>query len=691
MEGDFDAENCEDLDAFDADLCAMLDDVTDEEDLDADTVARVEPPADETARGGIEDNLRECEPRKEPPSAPPRPRRSLIDALAESRTGTSAKVAALLAEATKVAQAEEACGEADGGRPSIREQMSERYGTDAKSALERRERKARHALGGISTAGRKRRRASEKEDVGYGFMDARFAMMELRNVPWPQARHNARFEGATVMDISELPDDPMAAKAGRFGEFWVFGCLVRKHSKKRAKDGRRFSVWTISNMQTGSAADVAATAARKVAPGRRQTRFTTIRCLLFDGAFEAHHTAVEGDVFAFRKPGILPPQASRREMFGDAKAVANGRRDEWSGVCLKASRKDDVMAVGVCKEYGLCGHEVRDQGECGMWYNKKLGNECPKHAQQRLRRLERSTRMDVGNQERPGLARDDAVGMREPLNITKSCDVGYERKDSGISSKTLKMFRPSRAEREKTDHLRSLALAKSCKQPLSSSKVNADPRTVLKAASQRDREQASKRRSSLPKAPYVQGLSGLKGKETPLSSTGRAREKPAEDYKKAVATLLKLGFQLDDAGALQPPDRRTLHRLGIDLQKRAATTLRSRGARSNAAKDATVTQKSSDASLHLQFAQKPSSSRPPTDRATKISAGFADVQRAADSETAPSSKQALDKLLDGHDSIVGSLGTRVEMLPSASGLVESTGEASTRENDVVLSDDSDSY
>jgi hypothetical protein len=638
MAGDPGAVEDEDLDALDAELCAILDvdgsdgsdgsddgggggggDDGHDDDGNGDDGNGDDGKGD--SAGAAAHEAPESPEAAHPPAARPPPRESLVDVLAASRTGTSAGVAALLAEVAALA-AGGAPAAAAGERSSIRDAMGKHKRNDPESLRERAEKRARLATGGFTAGGVVARRKGDSDTL-HSFLDAVYAKMDLRSVPLAQARHNARFEAATVLDVSELPDDPMAAKAGRFGEFWVFGCLVRKHGKRRSKDGRKFSVWTVSNMQTGSAEEAAST--RKVGAAKRRLRFTTIRCLLFDGAHEAHHMAVEGAVFAMRKPSILPPQASRKEMCGDSKQAGPGRRtDDWSGVCLKVSRKDDIIAVGVCKDYGLCGKEERERGECGAWYNKKLGTMCPRHSALMLRKLETSTRMDVGNQERPGLTREDTAGARGPLNVTTSGDSGFDHQPNPSAHQNVKRVSPSEQERGKIKLLRRAAAGH--QKPATPKRAVSDARQNLKAVSEREAKTAA-RRGNPSGVPEVHCRLRLPRRGP--AGVQRARQ---EEYCTAVASLLSVGFSLGADGAVLPPTAPALLRLGIVLQKRPA-----------APPSESVRRRPTGSNGRAGHRPPP---RPATNREATISAGVASARTDAKPGNDPQPKRTLDVMLD---------------------------------------------
>lgn len=640
------------------------------------------------------------EPAPSPLLPPPPPRRSLIDALAEARTKTPA-VAAVLAEAAAVL----AGGDGDGGKEddeSVASMLAKRRGLDGKTVRARKEKRARTALGGM--VGAEAGTATVAKGGSFEYRDLRFSKMNLRACPVEERLFRARFVGAAVMDIAELADDPLAA-GGRQGECWVFGCLVKKHSKNVSRDGRKYAVWTISNMQTGSDSDAAARAAKKVSKRDEKARFTTIRCLVFDSAFDAHHTAVEGAVFALRKPSILPPKQSQGEMEGSKKRKGGGggaksvRLERWSGVCIKVSRKDDVFFCGVCKDFALCGKEIRDRGECGEWYNVQLGSMCAKHSAARLKALAGSMRMDVGNQERPGFSKQDTIGTIVPANVTMAANfVNGPLENLPQQEHGLSRVKPSLREREATKKLNSITLTNRMKRdvgPRSSGK-HVDPRDALRLANAKDKMRAAARGPpvhrrqitatdrSVP-VPKIESSSSREMKRRQVSGT----------YQTAVDALVKLGFTLGTSGSLIAPTDATAGMLGYTIRTAKFPSI-VRAVLQPASVDNASCPSGETAAPVSREAPKVQSSRPPTDRGAKISAGFAANEHRALRLPAPRPKDALESILRSENEPTA-IANGDNPAPPASSIVGertrkevSTGRDGVPGEDLVLSDYSDS-
>lgn len=468
---------------------------------------------------------------------------------------------------------------------SVRDAMLRHRGKDADSLRERQAKRAKVQSGGLVVSVRADAQPSALKICGgrqgrenlYDFDDNQFAKMALRDVRMPKVAYDAHFEFSTVLDISELPDDPMAAKSGQFGDFWVFGCLVRKVARKLAKDGRKYAVWTITNMQTGTANDARAVAEGKAAARNRKTRFTSINCLLFDDAFRAWHMQVEGAVFAFHKPSILPPRESKK-----ATDSGNSRSDDWSGVCLRVSKKDDLLPVGVCKSYALCGRVNRDGVECGAWYNKRMSSMCHRHAQEQLRKLTSSKRMDIGNQERPGLARENTVGTSGPVNVTKGVVVDRRVSERDPQEEGTRPYIVSSEEQARARGLQAkLAHVRNAKRTFGGShmsqlgSVSTDPTEALKQAAARDRRESAARRNPDGRA-ELHRRSIVKTTSIPWNPRATKRKGELKqsnhdrEYQEALNILLAKGFTVDSSGAVRPPSRVVLKKLGIVLQTKIA-------------------------------------------------------------------------------------------------------------------------
>lgn len=406
----------------------------------------------------------------------------------------------------------------------------------------------------------------------YEFDDTRYAKMNLRECPFSHLGYSSRWEGCQVIDVSDLSDNSTMSMSDARTAFLVFGCLVQKHSKKRARDGQKYAVWTLSNMQTGSDLTSKGSTAKKP--------FTSINCLVFGDAFDAHHTQVEGAVFALRSPKILPSQSElltgRDEQKNQSTLatapILNGtcagtnpkesesrarkfsrRNDSWSGVCLKVRKREDIVFVGICKDYALCEKNIADSVECGAWFHKKLGSMCPRHSAQLIAKMNRVIRMDIGNQERPGLSRDALVGTSGPLDLTKD-NVSQKLITTGTALTALQQASrkiPAESDRLKINRIRS-SIQKS----------------ITHKRFQDTRENAISRKLPCNICKYRPRSSAIGGESTISFSDGRASS--SAKYRDAVNVLLQLGFALNEAGGFDPPSNEVAQKFGLQLQRKAA-------------------------------------------------------------------------------------------------------------------------
>jgi hypothetical protein len=519
-----------------------------------------------------------------------------LDVMVARRGEVRSKLmASVLEDAERLVAGETLLTPAEGNDPSVTPLVLRRVDKSKASADPESSKRVKGG-GGIALLG-KRARAPEGEyglkAVTYSFADNQYANMRLRDCPFTLQGYNARWDGTTVIDISDLPDDPMAIKSGRLGEYVVFGCLVKKVDKRRSSDGRKYAVWTLSNMVAAREDRIKN---RKTA--RNAKRFTSINCLVFDDAFEKFHTQVEGAAFAFRKPTILPPKASRKEMTGDASGKKSstpspGDIVAWSGVCLKVSRRNDVVPVGVCRDYALCGKTVAGGTECGAWYHKRYGTECPHHSRERYRKCQQSVRMDINNQERPGLSKSDLYGTRGPVNVTHGNDLqaDFSGADFNLHPTTDSRGRDEFTRvKEKNDIARIQASSKAAQAAVRIEKQRtagdvATKPTKLTLAEHRGKDVARRIAASPSHGIEVLrgGIScGLVKRHAEQVAVGAQMKKLSSNcsdvYREAVDSLLKLGFTLDARGGFDPPSTVTAKRLGIVLRKKLAGNAVSRRA-----------------------------------------------------------------------------------------------------------------
>jgi hypothetical protein len=407
----------------------------------------------------------------------------------------------------------------------------------------------------------------------FDFDDDRFGRMRLRQSPFSQVAFAARWDGHVIVDIADLSDDPVALNAGQLGDRVVFGCLVKKHEKKRAKDGRMYAVWTLTNMAAGERAS-----RRRGQRSASEKLFTSVICLVFDDAFDAFHTQVEGAVFALKNPVLLPPKP-RSDSVPSVQAHSqqdglhrkpSPRDDDWSGICIKVSKRTQVIFVGVCADFGICNKILRDGSHCGVWFNAKIGVLCPKHAADLLVNRAGSIRMDINNQERPGITRDCLVGTMGPIDITR----GEDLHPIHTSVLDLKAARDrlgrdkftSRLERSKASTLRAEILRKKSL-PSGTERHRGSKPDQLRALLEKDMR--LKQASAAAAKPTFMYPLGAKCTSVKNAMPSKLLHVP---YQTAVNSLIRIGFSPNSEGGLDPPPEEIVRKLGIALLKSPALT-----------------------------------------------------------------------------------------------------------------------
>lgn len=342
-------------------------------------------------------------PEREPPK--PRPR-TILDALVAKRESSrlnanaaaiAADAAALVAESTN-AQNETALlkgclsanTRADPRQHPLSTALSKKRKIQPSQPIvppKEQARRTRDAFRVLGSAQQKQQRASlEVTERNVTNMALQYACLDA-------PRLTALFEHSTRVDISQLTARFEDIRAARLSEWVLFGCLVAKHSKKEAKSGGKYAVWSLCNMPRWTVDD-------------QVPASTNVTLLLFEDAFEAFHTLAEGSVIALRKPKLLPPRESEQGRPSERGGV------EWSGLCARVSNRQQVVMIGVCKDYSRCAMPDGDAGECGRWFDRNRMVMCVMHLQRKRRKLVTGSRMDINNAERAagsGEARRNAV------------------------------------------------------------------------------------------------------------------------------------------------------------------------------------------------------------------------------------------------------------------------------------------
>lgn len=101
---------------------------------------------------------------------------------------------------------------------------------------------------------------------------------------------------------------------------------------------------------------------------------TSVTLLLFEEALQAFHTLGEGSLLGIRKPKLLPPRERDRGGI------------EWSGLCVRVTQKEQVVAIVTCKDYRRRDMSDGDLGECGRWYDGNRMQMCVIHLRRNWRR-----------------------------------------------------------------------------------------------------------------------------------------------------------------------------------------------------------------------------------------------------------------------------------------------------------------
>ncbi|CAN8061983.1 unnamed protein product [Agarophyton chilense] len=257
----------------------------------------------------------------------------------------------------------------------------------------------------------------------FTFHDRQTSNISLRDSPFNAATLQALFEHCTRIDISELALKTDQLRQGSITNPVVYGVVVEKHAKKRAKDGSTYAVWTLYNMPRYQ---------------REACSPTSVLLLLFGAAFERWHNVVPGAVFALRRPALLPPRMAERQ--------------QVRGVCLKVSTEKQLLYLGVSVDYASCEAIRYDGVVCGKWYDANRTSMCSKHRAEKLKKLTSSNRMDVNNSIRPGTKQTKPTEERklssvmpsESENLRQRLSAPRSNKYQQMDKKRIRRLRESR-------------------------------------------------------------------------------------------------------------------------------------------------------------------------------------------------------------------------------------------------------
>lgn len=454
-----------------------------------------------------------------PPSPPPLPKRTIVTALLERRgeiTGHASK----LAEEIAVLKGDVA---ATNRVPISQAMMQRRRSKHAPSVREKerlernRSKKARDAFKAVGS------KAVGNQKKTFSFIDRKFVNMSIVHGVLDQDTVSALFEHCNRVDIADIKAKEEEIRASKLGEFVIFGCLVRKHSKKESKTGSKYAVWSLCNMPRGAL------------PSGDNPTPTIVTLLLCDEAYHSFHTQIEGAVFALRKPNLLPPRSAGGELKSERGHA------KFSGHCLRVTKKQQLIFLGVCNDYRLCKAGGRNLTTCGVWYDANRMRQCPKHALAKRKRMTMGSRMDVNNAERPGMPHDIAKRHIEaPVHISLPVSAYQGKLENDEGYNVLKQ-EEERRKRKKEGAVIARLNRKRLKPNLS--REDAISNRMKLAA------RAAKKRPLQPMSATRPGESVVQVKSNP-ETTGCTK---AEECQAAIRVLVKHGYTTRNDGVLVPP------------------------------------------------------------------------------------------------------------------------------------------
>lgn len=383
--------------------------------------------------------------------------------------------------------------------------------------------RTRHARNAFRAVGK---RVSTERKQTFEYVDCKFSNMSLREAVFDESGMEALFEHFKRVDVADIRSKDDEIRTGKLGEYVVFGCLVKKHSKKETKTGSKYAVWSVCNMPRGSL------------PGGQTPDPTVVTMLLFEEAFQHLHTQTEGCVYAFRKPNLLPPRGGG----GKKREVGHG---QFSGHCLRISKKDQAIFLGICKDFKLCEAGGPNLSTCGTWYDANRMAMCPRHSQLKRRMLTSGKRMDVNNAERPGLSHHAVrLDLAAPVHISEWQRLGTER--YGDNDDTFDEDAQRKKEKDKT-------LAKR----LSNKRCSGAAKLQHEVLPKRPRVVANPMRkdiSNIVTRAQMQPSCQAMKKKTGQHQLGVSMQQKCQ---KAIETLVKCGYMLHRDGSLTPPKSNT--------------------------------------------------------------------------------------------------------------------------------------
>lgn len=378
--------------------------------------------------------------------------------------------------------------------------------------------------------------------MGYAITDKNVSNMVLRGSTMNADRLSALFELSERVDVSQISTRFDDIRAGRVGEWVVFGCLVKKHAKRETKTGAKFAVWSLYNMPRWS-----------IDKSQNPPEATMITVLVFDEAFSHLHNLVEGTALAMRRATLLPP----RESETGARTERGGT--EWCGYCIKVTKADQVVKLGMCQDYRLCGEPNGDSGECAVWFDANRLKMCTRHTQQKRMRMLRGTRMDINNAERPiGQAECSTRAPEQVKDVSRSSF-------SALPQRFPNVVADGQKSRNVADRKKAMALVKR-QESVRGAVVHARASSLSSALRQRANQPDGIRSARRMDETLVS--TATRGKAIVQKSRLQPRkivEKDAKQlkYNSAVENLIQLGFRVNSRGDLIAPSVIS----GVTLQK----------------------------------------------------------------------------------------------------------------------------
>ena len=347
----------------------------------------------------------------------------------------------------------------------------------------------------------------------FAYVDANVTNMSLTESPYEKARLEAIFEHTFRVDLADIRSRYEEIYTGGLKDYTIFGCLVKKLSKKQSKKGKMFAIWSLCNMPRTNRCD-------------KEVTTTVVRMYLFDEAYEAFHTRCEGTVFALRKPSLWAG-------YGDGD---ENRAQSATMVSLRISKKDSIAVLGVCKDFKLC-ESRRANGEiCGQWYHSNQLTNCPSHEMSRKKGIYSGMRMDIQNAVRPSL-KDPIKAIRVPVDISSSTREKEVIEQGDGKFRNLRDARRARDMRKRGREKRRQTM-------------KTTGRTIPPAV------QGGLTKRTTRKDVTSNGVRELqRGRNRLGESQGRLhdRNERQSSYHGACATLHRFGFKLRADGGWEPP------------------------------------------------------------------------------------------------------------------------------------------